>query len=99
MRKMHARDAIHDYNICYILIYFVRVRVFLLFLDGIGNDVYSTYKINKLHTNPRPRVHIQPHTTHIHTNTLGLHSEFTGDYTIYNMQNIQYVTSSVSIKS
>lgn len=78
----------------------MRVRVFLLFLDGIGNDVYSTYKINKLHTNPRPRIHIQPHITHTHTNTLGLHSEFTGDYIIYNnMQNIQYVTSTVAIKS
>lgn len=46
---MQARVAKHDYNIYYILIYLVRVRVFLLFLDGIGNDVYS-YKINELHT-------------------------------------------------
>lgn len=57
---MQERVAKHDYNIYYIFIYFVRVRVFLLFLDGIGNDVYS-YKINELHTHT--------HTSHIHTKT------------------------------
>lgn len=56
---MQARVAKHDYNIHYILIYLVRVRVFLLFLDGIGNGVYP-YKINELHTNPH--THIRIHT-------------------------------------
>lgn len=58
---MQASVAKHDYNIYYILIYFVRVRVFLLFLDSIGNGVYS-YKINELHTNPHTLVRIYTRT-------------------------------------
>lgn len=64
-------------------IYCVRVRVFLLFLDGIGNDVNS-YKMNELHTNPHTHIHnIYICDTRTQTNTLlGLHFEFAGEAVI-----------------